>query len=306
MQPRIHVIQQKLNPSSMNISIFENPPEGFNTKIQAAVCYIEIDGKFLVLQEAKSTGLWGVPGGKLEPNEAAAQAARRELFEETGLSIDASQFQFFGTLFIRKSDMDYVFHLFKVQLEKMPEIRLSPEHARYMWATRHEMEKMSLISGEKEALKYYDINFAKKMRKGASVNAYLILRQEEKVLLHLRKNSGYYDGCYGLVSGHVEDGESAASAIIREAEEEAGIRILPTQLKFAHLAHRQTDRLNVDIFFECHSWRGTVQNKEPEKCAGLEYFSLNHLPTNTIDYVADTLMAVHKGECYSERGWEKS
>lgn len=52
-------------------------------------------------------------------------------------------------------------------------------------------------------------NQMKKSRTGASVNVYLILQKGDHVLLHLRKNTGYGDGYYGLISGHVEDHESA-------------------------------------------------------------------------------------------------
>ena len=44
------------------------------------------------------------------------------------------------------------------------------------------------------------------------VSSYLILRDKEKVLLSLRGNTGYKDGYWGLVSGHVEKGESAKTA----------------------------------------------------------------------------------------------
>lgn len=140
-----------------------------------------------------------------------------------------------------------------------------------------------------------------KKRTGTFVCAYLILKQGENVLLLLRQNTGYCDGQYGLVSGHVEEGESASAAMIREAYEEAGIELLPSQLKVSHIMHRKSGRLNVDIFFECRSWKGSPVNREPEKCAALEYFPLDHLPSNTIPYIAQAL----KSESfYSEQGWD--
>ncbi len=138
---------------------------------------------------------------------------------------------------------------------------------------------------------------------GTSVCAYLILRKNNEVLLLLRKNTGYCDGQYGLVSGHVEDGEPATAGMIREAKEEAGIELLPSQLRVVHILHRYSNRQNVDIFFECTSWAGEVVNQEPEKCAALEFLPLANLPSNTIPYIARALEAAENGICYSEEGW---
>jgi 8-oxo-dGTP pyrophosphatase MutT (NUDIX family) len=67
------------------------------------------------------------------------------------------------------------------------------------------------------------------------VSAYLFLKKKDQVCLLLRKNTGYCDGMFGLISGHVEDGESATKAMIREAEEEAGLQLASSHLNVIHI-----------------------------------------------------------------------
>lgn len=134
-----------------------------------------------------------------------------------------------------------------------------------------------------------------KKRVGASVNAYLILKQEGKILLNLRRNTGYCDGIWSLIAGHVEHGESATEAMSREAYEEIGVRIDPLKLKVIHVMHRKTNWLNVDIFFECTSWEGSIVNKEPNKHERIDFFSLDSLPINIVDYNVKDLKATVEG-----------
>lgn len=290
------------------IEIHEKKPENFNAQVQVAACHIEIDGQLLLLQRAHGKaegGAWGVPAGKLEGNETPEQGACRELFEETGIKIDPlTQLHSLGELYIRKPDVDYVYHVFKIQLSAKPAIALSNEHLDYKWASPSEFSKLPLMTGGHEAFQKYYQRSTKKNRKGASVNAYLILRQSDRVLLHLRKNTGYFDGHYSFIAGHVEDGESATDAIIREACEEGGIQINAAQVKVVHVRHRKSDRLNVDVFFECSAWQGAITNKEPEKCDALTFFALDRLPANIVDDIAEVLKEIKAGRFYSELGWD--
>ena len=287
------------------VEVHETKPEKFNPQVEVAACYLECDGKLLLLLNApgdSEAGSWGVPAGKLESNEAPLHGATRELFEETSISIDPSQIQPIGSLYIRKPEVDYVYHLFRIKVATRPEVRLSPEHQNYRWVSAEEMEIMPIMIGGKEAYARYRALAAKK-RIGASVNAYLILKQEGKILLHLRKNTGYCDGMWSLIAGHIEDGESAIEGMIREAHEEIGVQIEPMQLKAIHVMHRKTNRLNVDIFFECASWKGSIINCEPDKCERIAFFSLNALPLNIVDYNVTALKAILEGNFYSECGW---
>ena len=137
--------------------------------------------------------------------------------------------------------------------------------------------------------------------------AYVILRRGNKILLQRRLNTGYEDGNYGFVSGHVEQGESYQGAIIREAREEAGITLKLEDLRFAHLMHRKDkgeDNERADVFFIAERWEGEVKNVEPHKCSDLSWFSIDNLPPNTISYVRLAIENIEKGIFYSEYGWK--
>lgn len=66
-------------------------PEETRHRVDIALAIAERDGKLLVAQRRADrhlAGLWEFPGGKIEPGEEPAEAARRELSEETGLAAE--------------------------------------------------------------------------------------------------------------------------------------------------------------------------------------------------------------------------
>lgn len=134
---------------------------------------------------------------------------------------------------------------------------------------------------------------------------YLIPRRGDEVLLLLRKNTGWKDGFYSLIAGHIESGETAQEAMLREAKEEGGVEIKESSLRFAHVIHRLDQKIidndYIDIFFECNDWDGEFINAEPSECAGLAWFSINDLPYNTIKYVKDAIAMCNQEIYFSSR-----
>lgn len=48
---------------------------------------------------------------------------------------------------------------------------------------------------------------------------YLLLRSKGKILLLRRSNTGYQDGMYSLIAGHLDGDELGTEGLIREAKE---------------------------------------------------------------------------------------
>ena len=137
----------------------------------------------------------------------------------------------------------------------------------------------------------------------AVVAVHLFLRRGHEVLLAQRQNTGYEDGNFSVIAGHLDGGERANQAMIREAAEEAGIEIAPADLHFVHAMHRRESAAaeeRIDLFFTATRWQGEPTICEPEKCGELTWMSLAALPGNVVPYVRAALERTARGETYSE------
>jgi 8-oxo-dGTP diphosphatase len=137
--------------------------------------------------------------------------------------------------------------------------------------------------------------------------AHLFLVKDNKILLLRRFNTGYEDGKYSVVAGHIDENETARQSMIREAKEEAGIEISPEDLGVAHIMHRKgrtPGNERIDFFFAAKQWTGEPKNLEPHKCDDLRWSELDKLPDNTIPYIKKAVDCFLNNELYSEHGWE--
>ena len=136
------------------------------------------------------------------------------------------------------------------------------------------------------------------------VDLHLVLVRDGQTLLSRRYNTGYADGLYHCVSGHLEDQESVIDGVIREAKEEVGITVDPQDLRCVHVMHQRSEgNGRVGFFFQADRWQGEPTNLEPDKCDDLSWFPVGQLPQNMVPYPAVGLAAISGGEQFSLFGW---
>lgn len=140
------------------------------------------------------------------------------------------------------------------------------------------------------------------------VAVHLILTSPEGVFLMRRFQTGFADGDYGLIAGHLEAGESCTQGIIREAREEVGIHVHEENLHLVYTFNNKNSdqgREYIGLFFECNKWEGDLRNAEPDKCDDARFFPRDNLPLNMVPYIRRVLDESIQGICYGEDGWEK-
>ena len=138
------------------------------------------------------------------------------------------------------------------------------------------------------------------------VDVYVLLQRSDGMILLLeRSGTGYADGQLCPPSGHLEDGESVARCAVREAAEETGVDIDPADLVFTHVVHHRNPegQGRIGIFFTATRWAGEPVNREPHKCAGLQWAEPARPPANTVPYTAAALAAIIRREAFSLDGW---
>ena len=123
--------------------IYDVAPDDFNSKVSVSACFIECGDQVLFLHRNKNVsqpGTWAIPGGKVEKNETPEEAIRREVKEECGF--DLTNPVYLHTVYIRYSEYDYVYHMFKQVIKNKPDIQLEIEyHDAYAWLTRTQVEE---------------------------------------------------------------------------------------------------------------------------------------------------------------------
>ena len=144
---------------------------------------------------------------------------------------------------------------------------------------------------------------ADKGRGACVVAVHLILQRPDdgRVLLGLRRGTGWGDGRWHVPAGHLEPGEDAVQGLVREAREELGVRIDPNDLEHAVTVHHREANAEprMQLFFTASRWSGGPVNAEPSKCERLGWFTVDELPSATVGYTRTALSSWRAGRSFA-------
>ncbi len=137
--------------------VYQEPPADFSPKMEVAACFIKVGKNFLFLkrQSHKSEGnLWGIPGGKCERGETTLDTVLREIKEETALDISNRSLKYFGKVYIRYPEIDFIYHTFECPLQNYPTdlVIEQVEHTEHRWVTLEQALELPLVRGEAECI----------------------------------------------------------------------------------------------------------------------------------------------------------
>jgi phosphoglycolate phosphatase len=150
--------------TQISATVYLEPTPQFKPRIEVSAVFIEFNDSILLLhrQNNKSQGnKWGIPGGKVDKNESALQAAIREVREETGYDISKQPIENLGTVYIEYNEKDhFIYNIFRTQLEQDPgKVKINfNEHKGFTWVTPADGLKMDLLQDEDPCIRLIYFN----------------------------------------------------------------------------------------------------------------------------------------------------
>ena len=139
------------------------------------------------------------------------------------------------------------------------------------------------------------------------VVAHVFLLHSGSVLLVRRSNTGFKDGSYGPVGGHLESGETIQQAAIRECHEEIGVIIKSEDLKIIGVTHYNSSAgagQGIDFFLIAKKWEGEPFLKA--ECDDMQWCPIDDLPQKIMPFVKRAIEHhLLKGVWFDEIGWEE-
>ncbi len=141
----------------------------------------------------------------------------------------------------------------------------------------------SILYSDKNTCSCYNKNGGSKVEEaGAKIAvACIVLRDDNWILLGLRKGAAVGNGTWGLPGGHQKFGENFKDAAKRVLKEETGLTAKRLYLKsIINDYHADRGEHYLHLLFVIDVFEGKPSVLEIHKCAGWKWFPIDGLPEN--------------------------
>lgn len=113
------------------------------------------NNQILVLHRSQSHPRYAhqpdLPGGEIEDDETPEQAVSREITEEAGINLPATDIKLIAE---KQVNPDKKFLLLSSHIESTPEVNISWEHEGYKWLTRQQLLDVQLPDNPDDYLEF--------------------------------------------------------------------------------------------------------------------------------------------------------
>jgi mutator protein MutT len=105
-----------------------------------------------------------------------------------------------------------------------------------------------------------------------------ILIKDHKILLGKRRSDRLYPDIWDIFGGHIEIGETNEETLIRELEEEIGIKVKDIEYLKSYQDKDPTYGIDyIHHIYIVNSWDGTPENKNPREHDSIKWFLKSNL-----------------------------
>jgi dATP pyrophosphohydrolase len=107
--------------------------------------------KFLLLKKpAERGGFWQPVTGKVEEGESYENCALREIEEETGIDVLQKLTKLGGFSYVKQGES--IYEMVYLAVVSSPEVKISPEHETFQWATYSAARDLIYFESNRHAL----------------------------------------------------------------------------------------------------------------------------------------------------------
>jgi len=124
-------------------------------KIKCVSSVVYVNGKILMLKRPDNAssfpGVWSLVAGKIEKNESTDDAAKREIFEETGLRVKKHSASL-KPILVREKDVIWEVYPY-IFVHNGTDVRLNKENIEHRWVLPGDMQKLNTVTSTLSAVK---------------------------------------------------------------------------------------------------------------------------------------------------------